>query len=189
LATERRGLWVPETARDAWIRNTAEFAGIIALWLVSLYVVRNLQFNPTLFAWLVVFLCWCKTSFFGTENLIQLRYAAANNTSHHRFLMWMGINMAQMITSFAFDFHILYNIQTNSFAGIAKNIDPNEALFDCFYLSTLNFSFFGYSDILPQTVPAKVVNLTEILIAFVTVIFFLSDYISLKDSIHPDRKG
>ena len=29
-----------------------------------------------------------------------------------------------------------------------------EALFDFVYLSTLNFSFFGYSDILPQTVPA-----------------------------------
>ena len=53
----------------------------------------------------------------------------------------------------------------------------------CRHPSTLNFSFFGYSEIMPQTVPAKIANLTEIVMAFVTVIFLLSDFISLKDSI------
>ena len=56
-----------------------------------------------------------------------------------------------------------------------------------FYLSTLNFSFFGYSDILPETVAAKIVNLSEIVLAFVTVIVMLSDFISLKESLRDRR--
>jgi len=60
-------------------------------------------------------------------------------------------------------------------------------LFDFVYLSTLNFSFFGYSDVLPQTVPARIENLVAILLAFVTVIFVLSDFISLKESLRRTR--
>jgi hypothetical protein len=95
----------------------------------------------------------------------------------------MAINMTQMILSFALDFHLLYLLDANSFQGVAGDIASSEALFDFFYLSTLNFSFFGYSDILPQTVPAKILNITEILLAFITVIFLLSDFVSLKDSL------
>ena len=91
--------------------------------------------------------------------------------------------MSQMILSFAFDFHLLHSLNVIAFAGVAKDVGQAEVLFDFFYLSTLNFSFFGYSEIMPQTVPAKIVNLTEIVMAFVTVIFLLSDFISLKDSI------
>ncbi len=43
--------------------------------------------------------------------------------------------------------------------------------------------FFGYGDVTPQTVVAKALTLTEITLAFVTVIFLLSDFISLKESI------
>jgi hypothetical protein len=43
--------------------------------------------------------------------------------------------------------------------------------------------FCGYGDITPQTVLAKAVTLSEITLAFVTVIFLLSDFISLKESI------
>ncbi len=92
--------------------------------------------------------------------------------------------MTQMIMSFAFDFHLLYLQNIQCFTGVSETVSGGEALFDFFYLSTLNFSFFGYSDILPQTVPAKMINLTEIVLAFVTVIFLLSDFMSLKESIN-----
>jgi hypothetical protein len=41
---------------------------------------------------------------------------------------------------------------------------------------------------LPQTIPAKVANLTEIVLAFVTVIFLLSDFVSLKESLRGTRR-
>ena len=77
----------------------------------------------------------------------QLNAAAHCNLAHHRFLILLGINMSQMIMSFAFDFHLLYCANSSCFIGVGKDVGQMEALFDFFYLSTLNFSFFGYSDI------------------------------------------
>jgi hypothetical protein len=144
---------------------------------------------PSTTVLLVIAGCWTKSILFGFENMRQLFAAARQNLSHHRFLILMAINMTQMIMSFAFDFHVLYRINPSCFTGIGNGVSQYEALFDFFYLSTLNFSFFGYSDILPQTIPAKIVNLTEIVLAFVTVIFLLSDFMSLKESIaHSDEE-
>ncbi len=164
-------------------RNVTEYAAILVWWLIILWLVVTGRLGANLSTLIVVLGCWVKSILFGAENLKQLYQAAQWNLAHHRFLVLMGVNMSQMILSFALDFHLLFNINNACFAGVSKEVGQWEALFDFFYLSTLNFSFFGYSDILPQTVAAKLVNLTEIVLAFVTVIFLLSDFISLKDSL------
>jgi hypothetical protein len=61
-------------------------------------------------------------------------------------------------------------------------------LFECFFFSVLNFSFFGFGDVTPQTIQAKIVTMMEVILAFFTVIFLLSDFISLKDSLREDKK-
>ena len=164
-------------------RNIVEFGLIIAWWLCVLWLVSQFETVGIWASLLVILGCWVKSVFFGTENMNQLYEAARSDLSHHRFLLLMAINMIQMILSFAFDFHLLYTIDRHSFLGIDSQAPFGVALFDFFYLSTLNFSFFGYSEILPQTVVAKIVNLTEIVLAFVTVIFLLSDFVSLKESL------
>ena len=165
------------------VRNVVEVALIVAWWLVLLQLIASGRLSEGWMSLIIVVSCFIKTAFFGTENVQQLQYAARRNVSHHHFLVWMAINMGQMVMSFAFDFYCLHRLNPTSFAGMSRELDPNEALFDCFYLSTLNFSFFGYSDIMPQTIAARTINLTEIVIAFVTVIFLLSDFMSLKDSL------
>ena len=164
-------------------RNIVEFGLIIAWWLCVLWLVSQFETIGISASLLVILGCWVKSVFFGTENMNQLYDAARSDLSHHRFLLLMAINMIQMIISFEFDFHLLYTIDRHRFLGIDSQAPFGVALFDFFYLSTLNFSFFGYSEILPQTVVAKIVNLTEIVLAFVTVIFLLSDFVSLKESL------
>jgi hypothetical protein len=168
-------------------RNLAEYGAILAWWLMLLFLWSTGWLQEGMMSAIVVLGCWIKSGLFGAENLKQLFEAAQSNLAHHRFLILMGVNMSQMIMSFAFDFHVLYCLNQASFTGVAKDVSQFEAIFDFFYLSTLNFSFFGYSDILPQTIAAKIINLTEIVLAFVTVIFLLSDFISLKESIRNDR--
>jgi len=165
------------------VRNIVEFGLIIVWWLSVLWLVSQFEAVGIWASLLVILGCWGKSIFFGTENLNQLYDASRSDLSHHRFLLLMAINMIQMIMSFAFDFHLLYTIDKHSFLGVASEASFGVALFDFFYLSTLNFSFFGYSEILPQTVVAKIVNLTEIVLAFITVIFLLSDFVSLKESL------
>jgi hypothetical protein len=170
-------------------RNLVEYIAIVAWWGALLTLQSRGKSNVAAMTGLVIAGCMVKSIWFGAENMQQLREAARMNLAHHRFLLMMAINMSQMVLAFMFDFHLLQLINAKSFTGIAPGAGMAEVLFDFFYLSTLNFSFLGYSDVLPQTVPARIVNLTEIVLAFFTVIFMLSDFISLKDALRASDEG
>lgn len=133
---------------------------------------------------LVVVLAALKTAFFLVENLQHILLATSHEIPYHRFLALMGVNMTQITLSFACDFWLLEMADVGSFSGFGEGpLSPAGVFFDCFFTSVLNFSFFGFGDITPQTIPAKIVTLLEVILAFFTVIFLLSDFISLKDSL------
>jgi hypothetical protein len=164
------------------VRNLIEFIAIIAVWGGFQHVLgRDLPHAAALPV--AILLSLAKTSFFGVENIRQLFEATRSNQPYHRFMLLMLINMTQIILSFGLDFHCLHSINSSSFSVDLQDATPFETMFEFVYYSTLNFTFFGYGDVTPQTVPAKFVTMTEILLAFVTVIFLLSDFISLKESL------
>lgn len=123
-----------------------------------------------------------KTLYYLGETLRHLAEATSTDLAYHRFLMLMAYNMAQITLSYALDFYCLYRIDPTSLNGIEPGLHGLELLFECFYFSVLNFSFFGYGDITPAHVPGKVVMLLEVTTAFSTVIFLLSDFVSMKES-------
>ena len=123
-----------------------------------------------------------KTGYYFGETLIHLLHATACDLPYHRFLVLMGYNMAEVTLSFAIDFYLLQTLESGSFTGLDSSGNSARLLFDCFYFSVLNFSFFGYGDILPRTIPAKTVMLLEVVTAFTTVIFLISDFVSMKES-------
>jgi hypothetical protein len=94
----------------------------------------------------------------------------------------MLVNMFQIILSFGLDYYCLLSVDPRSFS-VDEALTGPKLVFECVYFSTLNFTFFGYGDITPQTVAAKLLAMTEITLAFLTVIFLLSDFISLKESL------
>ena len=165
------------------IRNTLEFAAIFALWWALGRAIDDSTFSPTTLAALIVAVAWAKTAFFGIENIRQLWRASAENMAYYKFLLLMLVNMWQIVVAFSLDFHLLYRLAVDSFAGVNPMLVDGALLFEFFYFSSLNFMFFGYGDVTPQSIPAKLLTLTEISLAFVTVIFLLSDFISLKESI------
>ena len=136
----------------------------------------------------IIGLCWLKTAWFVYETSLDLREVTRKNMPYHRFLMIIGINMIQIVLSFALDFYLLLKVNPTCFNGIDPQFSEAELLFECFYLSALNFSYFGYGDVTPATIPAKLVTLTGILLGFMTVIFLLSDFVTLKDSIEKTDK-
>lgn len=165
------------------LRNATEFAVLFALWGVTMQLItRESMAASWLVTWIVIG-AWGKSLFFGAENLRELWQASWRNLPYYHFMLLMLVNMSQMITSFALDYHCLQSLRANSFGSIPAEFSSAELLFECFYYSVLNFTFFGYGDITPQTIPAKLLTMTEILLAFVTVIFLLSDFISLKESL------
>lgn len=128
-----------------------------------------------------------KTLYYFAENLRHLQDATTTDLAYHKFVVLLAYNMAQITISYALDFYCLVRIDRGSLNGIDPDIAGGELLFECFYFSVLNFSFFGYGDITPAHVPGKVIMLLEVVTAFSTVIFLLSDFVSMKESMR--RKG
>jgi len=124
----------------------------------------------------------CKTMYYFAETLRHLLDSTAQDVAYHRFLALIAYNMAQITLSYAVDFYCLYQIDRSSLSGIDPALRGAALFFECFYFSVLNFSFFGYGDITPTNVPAKVVMLLEVVTAFSTVIFLLSDFVCMKES-------
>jgi hypothetical protein len=124
-----------------------------------------------------------KTVFFFVENLQHILMATQDDMPYHRVLGVMGINMVQITLAFALDYWCLETAEPTSFSSIDAGWGHGEQLFEFFFFSVLNFSFFGFGDVTPLTIPAKLVTMMEVLLAFFTVIFLLSDFVSLKDSL------
>jgi hypothetical protein len=173
------------------VRNLLEFMALILIAAVIHLLITRSGFVTSGLLAIVLVAAWGKTLFFGSENLQQLWKASTENMAYHRFMVLMLVNMSQIMLSFGLDFFALHTLNSESFSSINKSLNQMELVFEFFYFSVLNFTFFGYGDITPQTVPAKLLTMTEVILAFVTVIFLLSDFISLKESLSTSgkRKG
>ena len=170
------------------MRNALEFLIIFLIAAATLNVQDTAWLSPMGMQVMIVVLCGLKVVFFIAEEMVQLGQATHMNLAYHKFMWMMLINMVQIILSFSLDYYCLLSVDSGSFS-IDTQLVGAERAFECLYFSTLNFTFFGYGDITPQTVPAKLVTMTEISLAFLTVIFLLSDFISLKESLRVRDAG
>jgi hypothetical protein len=169
------------------LRHGLEFAVIVLINLGMMQVIRSQWLSSAAACWCIAALALAKTIFFFAEDVQQLLAATSKNAPYHRFMGLMMLNMSQIALSFALDYWCLYTALPASFAGINPDFNSFELVFECCYLSFLNITYFGYGDITPQTIPAKLVTMMELLIAFFTLIFLLSDFISLKDAIREQK--
>jgi hypothetical protein len=169
-------------------RQTLEVVVIIAVALGIEWAIVQQAISNRAVCWLVMTWALVKTVFFFVENLQHILLATSHNIPYHRFLGLMGLNMAQITLSFALDYWCLETADPSSFSSFQESWNQAEILFECFFFSVLNFSFFGFGDVMPQTIPAKVVTLMQVILAFFTVIFLLSDFISLKDSLRNEKE-
>jgi voltage-gated potassium channel Kch len=55
---------------------------------------------------------------------------------------------------------------------------------DFFYFSVLTFTTTGFGDIIPITKTAKALVTMEVMVAFITTIIVISNFVHIKDSIH-----
>ncbi|AFK04780.1 ion transport 2 domain protein [Emticicia oligotrophica DSM 17448] len=164
-------------------REIAEFAILFAVaYLFKVVYVQQFFSVHTLIIFITLW-AFLKSIYFVFENSIHLLVATSQDIAYHKFLFLMTYNIGQMTLSFAVDFFCLYEVDKNSFIGVAPEFSKLEEAFEFFYFSVLNFTFFGYGDLMPNTIATKIVLLMEVIIAFLTIIFILSDFISMKDSL------
>jgi len=165
------------------IRQGGEVVVIVMVATVLQWQWHCGRMSAQVFCLMVLAAAFAKTVFFFVENLQHILMATRDNMPYHRVLGLMGVNMSQITLAFALDFWCLETAEPASFSAIDPAWSQGEQLFEFFFFSVLNFSFFGFGDVTPQTIPAKLVTMMEVLLAFFTVIFLLSDFVSLKDSL------
>jgi hypothetical protein len=164
-----------------------ETAIIAAVWGAFHFAITSGAIAPRLLTWLAVAWTVAKFAYFLAENGRHIIRATRTDVPYHRFLVFMAYNIGQMALSFACDSHVLYTLDPASMNGIAPEMAGAELFFEFVFYSTLNFSFFGFGDVTPATIPLKIATLLEVVLALLTVIFILGDFISIKDSVRRSK--
>jgi hypothetical protein len=151
--------------------------GALVFYVDSLEFVDDLVTKLLILA-LVIF----KSIFFFVQSFKKILEATKKNVAYHYFLLFMAINICLIVLSFSVDFLCLYQVEPLSFKGIVSTNSFGRNAFEFFYFSLLNFSNFGFGDITPVGMLSKTIVTFEIIISFITIIFILSDFVSLKES-------
>ncbi len=124
-----------------------------------------------------------KTAYFIQFSYKKIIEISISEIAYHTFLGFMLVNISMIMLSFAVDYLCVYQVDPKSFVGIDPKFSFPELAFEFWYFSVLNFSFFGYGMIMPTTIPSKIVVMLEVLISFLSIVFILSDFVSLKESL------
>lgn len=148
----------------------------------------NLLSLSTILPYCVVLLACCKVAYILYSTYKKILEAVQNNILFHNFLLFVLANMTLAISSFAADYWNIYAIAHTHFQGIDENFVVFEQIFECLYFSMLTYSYFGYGEIMPMTIPAKILVMMEVGLAFLTMIFVLADFIGLKESLKTNIK-
>jgi hypothetical protein len=102
---------------------------------------------------------------------------------YHRFLLFIAANVVLIVVSFSIDYLAVYHLDKTSFSGLEDTTNLVEEYFKLFYLSLLMFTNMGVANVVPIKIPAEILVMFEAIVSFVTLIFILSDYVTLRDSL------
>ena len=170
--------------KDALIKNIAI---VFLAWIV--FEIDDTEFlNLYYTKLLIVCLTLFKITFFFIQSILKIFEVSDKEMSYHHFLIFMGINILIIIISFTIDFICLYDVDPNSFEGIPHNVSFFTSSFELFYVSMLSFNNLGFYDVIPIGKASKILVMIEIFAYISSVIFILSDFWSLKESLLEVKK-
>ncbi len=160
-----------------------KYAMIMIFGIIIFYIDEKDFFDYTLTLFLIDILALIKSILIVYLSYKKIVHITEHDIPYHVYLRFMLINIFLVILSFTVDYICLYKVDHHSFIGLHKNFNYPELIFEFWYFSVLNFSFFGYGYLMPISVASKFVVLLEVLLSFTTIFFVLSDFVSLKDSL------
>lgn len=165
------------------IRHTVFLLVLIAL--VYIYLMQFLDHDLPWIPYLVISLALIKTIYFTFFTFRQVNKSIKQCHSFGQLLWVFGLLVFLIIFSFAADFTCLSAAHAGSFKGteMAVSFTYTEKLFEYFYFSVVTFASIGYGDLVPVTVPARLLVILEIGQSFVMIVFGLSNINNIHTSI------
>lgn len=165
------------------ISTILKYIIVIALGFAVFYV-DDLEFFDTVFSKIILLIiASAKCFYFIYISYKKILETNDKNIPYHNFLIFMAVNVSLIIVSFAVDNYCLYKMEPASFSGLNAFYDEFHVLYEFFYYSLLGFTNFGYGVLMPESLTAKTLIILEIILSFISIIFILSDFISLKESV------
>ncbi len=154
--------------------------GVLLVAIVAVIYVYFMKFLDHSLSWipyLVVLFALLKTIYFTFSTFRQVNKSIRQCHSFMQLLCVFGILVFLIIFSFAADFTCLSAANNGSFQQLKMpgNLSHSGQLFGYFYFSVVTFASIGYGDIVPVTIPARLIVILEIAQSFVMVVFGLSN--------------
>jgi len=157
--------------------------GIFFLCFLVLFTTHFDLFGSSIAKFLIVSFATLKSLLFVYQNFKKIKESKMERDVYFNYLIFLGGNIILVIISFAMDFFTLYEVNNASFQGIPSEFSLGEKVFEFFFYSILNMTNFGFGEVIPVTLAAKTITSLEVILSFVAIIFVLSDFMSLRDSI------
>ena len=103
-----------------------------------------------------------------------------------KFLVIILTNILLIVVSFAVDYSCIQEIDTSSFSGFNTDQSFDGVVFDLSYFSILSFASVAYGDIVPISKAAKILTILQVVVAYITTIIIISNFVQIKESIEKD---
>jgi hypothetical protein len=156
---------------------------IIAISGMAVYFIEQQNIDRSLIYALIFTVTIGKIFFFITNSYKKLIHITRANMTYFGFLVFVSMNIFLMVVSFSVDYFCIFTIDPASFSGVEDAHTIPAQIFKFFYLSFLLFTNMGVANVVPVTMPAECMVMFEAIISFITIIFILSDFVNLKDSL------
>jgi uncharacterized membrane protein len=128
--------------------------------------------------------CMLKVGYIMIKCFRRIVSISHKEIPYHSFLGFIALNILLVVITFSLDYFFVFQLDPNSFSGLETATTPIERYFKLFYLSLLLFTNMGVANVVPVTIPAESLVMMEAIVSFVTLIFMLSDYVTLRESLN-----
>ena len=146
--------------------------------------------DSIVFIYSIIIICMVlKITYMVTQSFKSIIGIVRKGTAYHIYLIYIAINAILLVSSFASDYFTLQLALPESFEGVETIKNEFEIFFKMFYLSLLLFTNLGVADIGPRNTLSEILVMCEGIVAFVSLIFMLSDYTTLRETFSKSKRN
>lgn len=126
-----------------------------------------------------------KSVYFVFHNFRSITKVVQSDKQFNHFIVLVSVNIALIVISFAMDYFCMIKIYPTVFKGNLAS-DDLRTLAEMLYFSLITFTTTGFGDIVPASNLARSVVSLEVVVAYVSTIFIISNFsnfssIAVKD--------